>query len=171
MRFLFLCLLTAFAVLVEPILSSEVGNPTARPDVLLLPAIVALLVRPGWLAVVWGGLIGLVCDCLTGPCLGPQLAAFAILAAIGSVLSPRSKSLIAIFSISFGYVLAARTVSSTVHRALEALVPIFEPAGGQLLGSALSTAILVAAIWFAARQLSAPFSRRGLERERRPSFG
>ncbi len=47
MRLVFLSLLTAVAFLLEPIVSSEVASATIRPDVLLIPLVVAVVAWPG----------------------------------------------------------------------------------------------------------------------------
>ena len=70
-------LLTILAVLCEPLVSVQIGNPALRPDMLLVPVVAAVVAAPGPIAVLSGGLIGLICDCLTGPQPGPQTAALA----------------------------------------------------------------------------------------------
>lgn len=171
MKVIVLSLLTALAFLLEPIVGSQIASATIRPDVLLVPLIVAVVVCPGPSAVLWGGLIGLICDCLTGPSLGPQMAAFALIAAIGSLASPRSKSVVEIFLLSFGCTAVAETVSLAIRRALDGRPLVAAPVAVQVVGTSLMTALLIGGVWLVARRLTGPLARRRPEAERIVSIG
>jgi rod shape-determining protein MreD len=170
-RLVLLALLTALAFLLEPIVGSEIGSSTFRPDILLIPFLVAILAWPGPSAVVWGGVIGLVCDCLTGPHLGPQMAAFALLAAIGSLVPARPLSTMGLFVFSFGYAVAAEIVSSTIHLTLDGRPFVATAAAAQAAGTALSTALLISSVWLLARRMARPLVRRRPDDERIVSIG
>ena len=163
MRLVFLSLLTAVAFLLEPIVSSEVASATIRPDVLLIPLVVAVVAWPGRSAVVWGGFIGLVCDCLTGPSLGPQMAAFSLVAAIVSLAAPRPKSMVGIFLLSFGCTAAAETVLLAIRLALDGRPLVAVPAAAQVAGTSLTTALLISGMWLVARRLTRPLARRRVD--------
>jgi rod shape-determining protein MreD len=171
LRLIFLLLLTALAILIEPIVNSEISSPTIRPDVLLIPLIVAVITCPGPVAVIWGGVIGLVCDCLTGPCVGPQLGAFGLIAAIGSSSLRRSKSLAGVFTVATGCAVAARIISLATRLADEESFAGAAPALAQIVGTSLTTASLIVGVWFAARQTIRPFARRNAEGARIVSIG
>jgi len=170
-KLVLLSLLTALAFLVEPILGSEIASETIRPDVLLIPLIVAVVTCPGPWAVVCGGLIGLVCDCLTGHSLGPQLAAFSLMAAMGSLLAPRPRSASGVFLFSFVCAAAAETVLLALRLALDGRPLIAVPAVVQVVGRSLLTAFLISGVWLVARRLTGPFERRRSDVERIVSIG
>jgi len=170
-RLILLLLLTALALMSEPIVNSEISSPTIRPDVLLIPLIVATVSSPGPVAVLCGGLIGLICDCLTGSCLGPQMGAFALIAAIGGSISPRSKSIAGVFLLSTGCMVAARIVSLAIRSAFDGTSVAAAPALAQVGGTSLTTAILIVGVWFAARRTNRSFARRSHEAARIVSIG
>jgi rod shape-determining protein MreD len=170
-RQVLLALLTAFAFLLEPIVGSELAGSTFRPDILLIPFLVAILAWPGPSAVVWGGVIGLVCDCLTGPYLGPQMAAFALLAAIGSQVPARPLSTTGILFFSFGYAIAAEFASSTIRLTLDGRPFAANAVAAQAVGTALTTALLISSVWLVARRLTRPLVRRRPDGERIISIG
>jgi rod shape-determining protein MreD len=170
-RLILLLLLTALAILSEPIVNSEVSNPTIRPDVLMIPIMVAVVACPGPIAVFWGSLMGLVCDCLTGPWLGPQMGAFALIAAIGSSISSRSKSIVGVFVLSCGCAFAARIFSLAIRSTSDVTSVFTAPALAQVVGASLTTAILIVGVCFAARRITRPFARRGSEESRIVSIG
>jgi rod shape-determining protein MreD len=170
-RLVLLALLTALAFLLEPIVGSEIASSTFRPNILLIPFLVAILACPGPSAVVWGGVIGLVCDCLTGPCLGPQMAAFALLAALGSLVPAPPLSTMGLFFLSFGYAVAAEIVSSAIRLTLVGRPFVPTAAAVQATGTALTTALLISSVWLVARRLTRPLVRRRSDGERTVSIG
>jgi rod shape-determining protein MreD len=159
-KLVLLALLTALAFLLEPIVGSEIGSSTFRPDIPLIPVLVAILAWPGPSAVVWGGVIGLVCDCLTGPYLGPQMAAFALLAAIGSLVPARPLSTTGLLFFSLGYAIAAEFVSSTIRLTLDGRPFVANAVAAQALATALTTALLISSVWLVVRRLTRPLARR-----------
>jgi rod shape-determining protein MreD len=170
-KLVLLSLLTALAFLVEPILGSEIASETIRPDVLLIPFIVAIVAYPGPWAVVCGGLIGLLCDCLTGHNLGPQMAAFSLMAVIGSLVAPRPRSAIGVFLFSFGCAAGAETVLLAIRLALDGRPLVAFPAAVQVAGTSLTTAILISGVCLVARRLTGPFERRRSDVGRIVSIG
>jgi len=170
-KLVLLASLTALAFLLEPIVGSEFAGSTFRPDILLIPFLVAILAWPGPSAVVWGGVIGLICDCLTGPHLGPQMAAFAFLAAIGSLVPARPLSTMGLLCFSFGYTIAAEFVSSAIRLTLDGRPFVANVVAAQALAPAVTTALLISSVWLVARRLTRPLVRRRVEGERIVSIG
>lgn len=152
-------LLTILAVLSEPLVNGEIVNPATRPDVLLVPVVVGVVVCPGPIAVVSGALIGLVCDCLTGPQLGPQMAAIALIAAIGSLISLRSKSIVDVFLLSFGCVFLARAAAMAARHALDSQPLAALATAGQIAGTSFVTALSLVAVLLVIRRAARPFVR------------
>jgi rod shape-determining protein MreD len=74
---------TAAALLVQPIVDESFGG-SFRPDLRLAALAICVSLCPGAPAVICGGLVGLILDCLTGPHLGARAAAFSVLAGLGS---------------------------------------------------------------------------------------
>src|ERR1700685_3134827 len=98
-----LILLGALAFVLEPVAASEFAGWGLRPDLPLSVLVAGIIVCPGPAAVIAGGAIGLLCDCLAGSRVGPLMAAFALLAAIGSLTSIRPLSLARVLIFSFGF--------------------------------------------------------------------
>jgi rod shape-determining protein MreD len=154
-----LSLLTVVAVLCEPILGAAIGNPALRPDVVLIPIVAAIVAAPGPAAVFAAALIGLICDCLTGPYLGPQMAAFGLIAAVGSVLSLRPKSIADVFLLSFACVFLARIAAAAARFSLDG-EPFSAPTiAGQIAGTSFVTALLLVTILLLVRRAAKPFVR------------
>jgi rod shape-determining protein MreD len=154
MAFIQLLLLTAVAVLLQPIAASELSNPALRPDVLLLPLIVAVLRWPGPLAVVWGGLIGLMVDCLAGQSLGPQMATFALFSAIGTVTVPQRRlSAIEIALFAFGLTFVSETLSSAICILLDGRTLRLSEAAAGAAKSAMMTTLVIGMLWLMGRVL------------------
>jgi rod shape-determining protein MreD len=170
MRGIFLLLLTAAAVAIEPIVSAEVVHAAIRPDVLLIPLLVAVVAWPGSTTVVWGGLIGLVCDCLAGSSMGPRMAIFSLIAAIGSLAAPRLRSVTGVFLLTFACAAAAETASLVIRFAFEGR-PLVAAAAVEIAGPALAAALMISGAWLVARRLSRPFARSRVESERSVSIG
>jgi rod shape-determining protein MreD len=170
-RLVLLALLTALAFLLEPIVGSQIGSSPFRPDILLIPFLVALLACPGPSAVVCGGIIGLVCDCLTGPCLGPQMAAFALLAAVGSLVPARPLSTLGLLCFSLSCTIAAEFGSSAIRLTLDGRPFVANLVAAQALAPAVSTAILISSVWLVTRRLTRPLVRRRVEGEQILSIG
>jgi rod shape-determining protein MreD len=152
-------LLTILALLCEPIVSAEIANPALRPDVLLVPVVVAVVATPGPIAVFCGGLIGLVGDCQTGPQLGPQMAAFALIAAVGSLISLRSKSIVDVFLLSFGCVFLGRAAAMAACRSLDSRPLGAAAVAGQIAGTAFVTAVSLIGVLLLVRWAARPFVR------------
>jgi rod shape-determining protein MreD len=154
-----LSLLTVIALACEPIVSAEIGNPTFRPDVVLIPLVAAVVATPGSAAVFCAAVIGLICDCLTGPHLGPQMAAFALLAAIGSLISLRPKSIVDVFLLSFGCVFAARTAAMAARLTFDNEPVSPTTAGAHVACASFVTAVLLIAVLLLIRWAARPFVR------------
>jgi rod shape-determining protein MreD len=152
-------LLTLLAVLCEPLVNGEIANPAIRPDLLLVPVVVAVVASPGPTAVVSGALIGLVCDCLTGPQLGPQMAAIALIAGIGSLISLRSKSIVDVFLLAFGCVFLARSAAMAARHSLDSLPFGSLASAGQIAGTSFVTAVSLVALLLVIRRIARPFAR------------
>lgn len=170
-RLVLFALLTALAFLLDPIVASELGGATFRPNVLLIPLLVAIFAWPGSVAVVCGACIGLICDCLAGHALGPQAAAFAILAAIGSLVPPRPLSTSGLLFSLLIEAFAAELVASSIRLTFEGRPFIADAIAPQAAATALSTALLLSAVWFLARSLAKPFVRRPRAAGRAVSIG
>ena len=154
MRVLSLGILTVFVLAMDPIFISALPGWSARPNVLLVPLAVAVMRWPGPLAVVWGGLIGLCCDCLSGPVLGPQMALFALLAAVGTFFIPqRPLTSIEILLFSFGFLFIGLAFSSLVKAWFSGPSPGSATGAGAVAGAALTTALLISVFWVAGRRL------------------
>jgi rod shape-determining protein MreD len=154
-----LSLLTVLAVACEPIVSAEIGNPTFRPDIVLIPLVAAVVATPGSAAVFCAAVIGLICDCLTGPHLGPQMAAFALVAAIGSLISLRPKSIVDVFLLSFGCVFAVRSAAMAARLALDNEPVSATTAGAHITGASFITAALLIVVLLLIRWAAKPFVR------------
>ena len=154
-----LSLLTILALSCEPIVSAEIATPTLRPDVVLIPIVAAVVATPGSAAVFCAAVIGLISDCLTGQHLGPQMAAFAIVAAVGSLMSLRPKSIVDVFLLSFGCVFAARTVAMAARLTLDHEPLNATTAGMQIAGTSFVTALLLIAVLLLVRWAARPFVR------------
>jgi rod shape-determining protein MreD len=152
-------LLTTLAVLCEPLVSAAIPNPALRPDVLLVPVVVAVVAAPGPIAVLCGGLVGLICDCLTGPQLGPQMAAFALIAAIGSLVSLRSKSIVDVFLLAFGCVFLGRAAALAAGHALDPQPFAAAGTAAQIGGTACITALSLIVVLLLIRRVARPFVR------------
>ena len=152
-------LLTILAVLCEPLVSVQIGNPALRPDMLLVPVVAAVVAAPGPIAVLSGGLIGLICDCLTGPQPGPQTAALALIAAIGSLISLRSKSIVDVFLLSFGCVFLGRAAALAACHALDPHPFGAAAAAGQIAGTSFVTALSLIVVLLLIRRAARPFVR------------
>jgi rod shape-determining protein MreD len=154
-----LSLLTVVAVLCEPILGAQIGNPALRPDVVLIPIVAAIVASPGPAAVFAGALIGLICDCLTGPHLGPQMAAFALIAAVGSVISLRPKSIVDVFLLSFACVFLARTAAMAARLSLDGHPFSATATAGHVASTSFVTALSLITILLLVRRVAKPFVR------------
>jgi rod shape-determining protein MreD len=170
MRFVFISLLAVLAFLLEPVVSSLLGGATLRPDILLLPVVAAVIACPGSWAVILGGLIGLVCDCLAGATVGPQMAAFSLIASVASLMT-RPRSVVGVFVLSFVCAAGLETAIAAIRLAQNGR-PVFElPPAIEIAGPALMTAIVIGGVWLAAWQLTRPFARRRLDGGRRIAIG
>ena len=146
MRFALLAIISILAFLVAPIVEREMPESALRPDVLLVPIVAGVAWCPGPAAVVCSGAIGLGCDCLADSRPGPRLAAFALLAAVGSLALPkRPRSLAAIFVFCFALALTAAAVSSAITISMAHQPLAWRSVCENSLGTALSTAILLTA--------------------------
>ncbi len=116
MKFVFVSLLAVLAFMLEPVVGPLLGGATYRPDILLLPVVAAVIACPGSPAVVLGAIVGLVCDCLAGATVGPQMAAFSLTAAAASLL-PRPKSVVGIFALSFACAAGLETAIAAIRLA------------------------------------------------------
>jgi rod shape-determining protein MreD len=154
-----LSLLTVFAVACEPILSAEIGNPMFRPDLVLIPIVAVVVTSPGPAAVFCAALIGLLCDCLTGPHLGPQMAAFGLVAAIGSLISLRPKSIVDVFLLSFACIFSARTAAMAARLTYDNEPLAATTAAAHIAGSSFVTALLLIAVLWLVRRAARPFVR------------
>jgi rod shape-determining protein MreD len=170
MKFVFISLLAVLAIMLEPVVGPLLGGATFRPDILLLPVVAAVIACPRSPAVVLGAIVGLVCDCLAGTTVGPQMAAFALIAAVASLV-PRPKSVVGIFVLSFVCAAGLGTAIAVIRLAQNGR-PLSElPPTVEIAAPALMTAIVIGGVWLAAWQLTRPFSRRRLDGGRLVSIG
>jgi rod shape-determining protein MreD len=170
MKFVFVSLLAVLAFMLEPVVGSLLGRATFRSDIPLLPVVAAVIACPGSPAVVLAAIVGLVCDCLVGATVGPQMAAFSLIAAVAS-LTARPKSAVGIFVLSFVCAAGLETAIGAIRLAQNGR-PLSElPPAGEIAAPALMTAIVIGGVWLAAWQLARPFSRRRLEGGRLVSIG
>ncbi len=159
-RFFALAALTAAACSFQPIVDRELGGGSHRPDLLLVPLLVAVLASPGPWAVFWSGVVGLVGDCLAGPQLGPRMAAFALLAAVLSWTLPRRRLLAwEVGFFGFGLALGAGMASSAIGRILEDRPAVVADLAHDAAGRGLATSFLVGGVWIVFRQ-AGRFMRR-----------
>jgi len=151
-------LLGVFAFAIEPIVGSQITNDALRPNVILGPLVVGILAWPGPFAVIWAGIVGLVCDCLAGTSVGPQMAAFALLAAVGTFILPKDRPLSAfeIVLFFFGFLFSAEISSSLIRMSIEGRTVEAVLATRVAAGSAGATTVLFCGFWLAGRA----FARR-----------
>lgn len=170
MKFVFVVMLTVLTILLEPVIGSLFGGATLRADILALPVVAAVIACPGSPAVALAGLVGLVCDCLAGPRMGPQMAAFALIAAVAS-LAGRPRSVVAVFVRSFACAAGLETAIAAIRLAGNGRpVPELPPAV-EIAGPALIAAIVIGGVWLFAWHLTRLFSRRRLDGGRLVSIG
>ena len=170
MKVVFLLLVTALAFGIEPIVGAEIPSETLRPAVLLLPLIVAVLLAPGAFAVVWGGLVGLCFDCLSGPTIGPRMAAFAIVAAAGTLLPLRRKTPARVAAISFCLPRRARSPrGQSSGRSKGRRSPTPQPCA--IAGTSLATALVTGLVCLAAARLARPFQSGQSDLQHVGTFG
>lgn len=155
MKVLAVLLLSVFAFAIEPIVGSQISSDTLRPNVVLIPLVVGFLAWPGPVAVVWAGVVGLVCDCLAGTSVGPQMATFALLAAIGTLTLPKDRPLSAfeIVLFCFGFLFSAEIASSLIRMLIDGRTIEAVFATRMAAGSAGATTVLVGGFWMAGRAL------------------
>ncbi len=77
--------LSSLAVLAAPIVDQACGDRSFRPDLTMAPLAICVSLCPGAPAVVCGGVLGLMLDCLAGPHLGGRTVCFCLLAAVASL--------------------------------------------------------------------------------------
>jgi len=170
MKFALVVMLTVVVFLLEPILGPLLGGASFRAAGLCFPVVATVIACPGSPAVVLAGLVGLVCDCLTGGTLGPQMAAFALIAAVAS-LTARPKSVVGIFVLSFACAAGLETAIAAIRSAQNGFRFPNLPAAVDMAVPAVVTAIVMSSLWLAARQLTRPFARRPLAGGRFVSIG
>jgi rod shape-determining protein MreD len=139
--------LTAAALLAQPIVDQSFRG-SFRPDLRLAPLAICISLCPGAPAVICGGLVGLILDCLAGPHLGARAACFCVLAALGSmVVGRRSESWIgrvaACGLILFAAEMATRIIASSLAGGT---LPLATATLDSAL-SALATTIMLCALW------------------------
>jgi rod shape-determining protein MreD len=149
-------LLSVFAFAIEPIVGSQITSDTLRPNVVLIPLVVGFLAWPGPFAVVWAGIVGLVCDCLAGTSVGPQMAAFALVAGVGTLMFPKDRPLSAfeIVLVCFGFLFSAEIASSLIRMSTEGRTVEAVFATRVAARSAATTTVLIGGFWLAGRALA-----------------
>jgi rod shape-determining protein MreD len=170
MKFALVLMLTALVFLLEPVVGPLFGGATVRADVLCFPVVAAVIACPGSSAVVLAGLVGLVCDCLAGATVGPQMAAFALVAAVAG-LTARPKSVVGIFVLSFVCAAGLETAIAGIRSAQSGFPLSSLPPGVEMAVPAVVTAIVLSGLWLAVRQLTRPFARSTLDGGRFVSIG
>jgi cell shape-determining protein MreD len=152
MRFLRQATLTAAAIALEPAFHGALAGSDWEPNLLLVPFALALLTGPGPSAVLWCAFVGFVADCLSGAALGPQTAAFAIVAAIGSLVIPdRLRTAVEHAAIAFAAILSGVWLAAGLRLLLEAGAT--PPPLADTTRAAAATAGLIAASGFLLRRL------------------
>jgi cell shape-determining protein MreD len=170
MKFVLVSTLTLLFFMLEPVIGPLLGGATTRAEVLCFPVVAAVIACPGSSAVVLGAFVGLVCDCLAGAAVGPQMAAFALIAAVASLTS-RPKSVVGIFVLSFACAAGLEAAIVAIRSAQSGFPLSRLPSAVEMAVPALVTAIVMSGLWLAARQLTRPFARRPLDGGRFVSIG
>jgi len=170
MKFALVLMLTVLVFLLEPVVGPLFGGATVRADVLCFPVVAAVIACPGSSAVVLGALVGLVCDCLAGATVGPQMGAFALIAAVAS-LTARPKSVVGIFVLSFVCAAGLETAIAGIRSAQSGFPLSSLPPTVEMAVPAVVTAIVLSGLWLAVRQLTRPFARSPLDSGRFVSIG
>jgi rod shape-determining protein MreD len=170
MKFALVVMLTVLVFLLEPVIGPLFGGATLRAEVLCFPVVAAVIACPGSPAVVLAGLVGLVCDCLAGTAVGPQMAAFALIAAVASLLA-RPKSMVGIFVLSFACAAGLETTIAVIRSAQSGFPLSSLPPAVDMAVPAVMTALVMSGLWLAVRQLTRPFARRPVDGGRFVSIG
>ena len=170
MKFALVATLTVLVFMLEPVLGPLLGGASLRAEILCFPVVAAVLACPGPPAVILGALVGLVCDCLAGTTVGPQMAAFALIAAVAS-LTARPKSVVGLFVLSFACAAGLETAIAAIRSAQSGFPLSGLPPAVEMAVPAVVTAIVMSGVWLAVRQLTRPFARRPLDGGRFVSIG